>query len=171
MTALSLLPMLPSPTIIDVEASGFGPDSYPIEIGVSFADGQKYCTLIAPAADWVHWDVGAEAVHHIPREKLVENGAPIRVVVAKLNDLLRGMTIYTDGWAVDYPWIRKLFAACGLEPSFRVSPLEMILSEDQMERWHATKDDVQRELNFARHRASNDAEVIRKTWIATRDAA
>jgi len=156
------------PTIIDVEASGFGPNSYPIEIGIALPDGGKYCTLISPPAEWDHWDETAEAVHHIPRAVLFTNGKQIKDVVSELNERLRGMTIYTDGWVVDYPWIRKLFAQCGLEPSFHVSPLEMVLSEDQMERWHATKDDILRELKFTRHRASNDAVLIQKTWLATR---
>ena len=34
------------PDIIDIEASGFGPDSYPIEIGVALSSGEKYCSLI-----------------------------------------------------------------------------------------------------------------------------
>ena len=49
-----------TPTIIDVEASGFGPYSYPIEIGVALDNGDKYCTLILPAPAWTHWDEEAE---------------------------------------------------------------------------------------------------------------
>ena len=35
-----------APLIIDVEASGFGPTSYPIEIGLALDDGHKYCILV-----------------------------------------------------------------------------------------------------------------------------
>jgi hypothetical protein len=34
------------PNIIDIEASGFGVDSYPIEVGIVLSTGQKYCALI-----------------------------------------------------------------------------------------------------------------------------
>ncbi len=44
------------PNIIDFEASGFGPHSYPIEIGVIRSNGDRYCSLILPADDWTFWD-------------------------------------------------------------------------------------------------------------------
>ena len=43
----------------------------------------------------------------------------------------------------------------------------MILSESQMEIWHATKDDLLRELGQHRHRASFDAYVVQETWQRT----
>ena len=39
------------PNIIDVEASGFGPHSYPIEVGLALGDGSKFCSLILPVRD------------------------------------------------------------------------------------------------------------------------
>ena len=42
------------PSIIDVEASGFGAASYPIEIGVVRYDGAKWCKLLRPLDDWTH---------------------------------------------------------------------------------------------------------------------
>jgi hypothetical protein len=46
------------PAVLDVEASGFGAGSYPIEIGYIASDGTSYCTLIRPAPSWTHWDPG-----------------------------------------------------------------------------------------------------------------
>jgi hypothetical protein len=40
------------PAIIDIEASGFGPDGYPIEIGVALSSGQTFCALILPEPEW-----------------------------------------------------------------------------------------------------------------------
>ncbi len=40
--------MIDLPTVIDVEASGFGAGSYPIEVGVAFPDGRSWCCLIRP---------------------------------------------------------------------------------------------------------------------------
>lgn len=157
------------PDIIDVEASGFGPFSYPIEIGVALGDGSKYCTLVQPEPQWTHWDNSAEAVHRIPRDVLQEHGKPARDVAMELNSLLKGRTVYSDGWVVDKPWLIKLFHESGVEPSFRTSALEMILTEPQMEGWHATKEQVLVDLDLKRHRASYDAYVIQQTWLRTRN--
>ena len=62
---------LNTPIFVDVEASGFGSLSYPIEIGIALPDGNRYCTLIAPAPSWVHWDPKAEALHGLSRERLI----------------------------------------------------------------------------------------------------
>ena len=43
--------MDPLPTILDIEASGFGRGSYPIEIGFSAGDGVLFCGLIVPEHD------------------------------------------------------------------------------------------------------------------------
>lgn len=156
------------PIIIDVEASGFGPFSYPIEIGVAMNDGEKYCTLILPSPKWTHWDEAAEQIHHISRDTLYIYGKPMVQVAMELNLLLQGKTVYTDGWVVDKPWILKLFDDCGLVPEFYTSSLELILTEEQMAKWHDTKDAILDELKLQRHRASYDAYVIQQTWMRTR---
>ena len=156
------------PNIIDVEASGFGPFSYPIEIGVALGGGGKYCTLVLPLPGWTHWDDDAEAVHRIPRGLLKECGKPARHVALELNGLLGDETVYTDGWVVDKPWLVRLFHEAQVEPTFRTSALEMILSEPQMEKWHETKDKVLEDLALTRHRASYDAYVIQQTWLRTK---
>ena len=52
-----------STPVIDIEASGFGLSSYPIEIGLVLANGATYCALVKPHTSWGHWDRGAEKVH------------------------------------------------------------------------------------------------------------
>lgn len=157
-----------TPIIIDIEASGFGPNSYPIEVGVVLEDGEKYCALLTPAEKWTHWDSTAEDVHHISRTVLERHGKPLKQVAEELNDLLAGRTVYTDGWVVDHPWIIKLFEESGLPPSFKTSALEMILTEDQMHVWHQIKDQVLADMNLIRHRASNDALIVQETWLRSR---
>ena len=129
-----------TPLIIDVEASGFGGTSYPIEIGVALDDGHKYCALIIPEPEWTHWDPEAERVHRIPRDILETYGRPSHDVAETLNELLASRTVYTDGWVVDKPWLTTLFHATRTPMQFQVSPLEMILSESQMACWHGEKD-------------------------------
>ena len=156
-----------TPNIIDIEASGFGARSYPIEVGVALDDGAKYCSLILPAAHWDHWDPDAERVHRIGRDLLQTHGRPVDEVARALNHLFRGRTLFSDAWVVDKPWVSTLFEAARIPPEFSVSPLELILTEDQMERWHAAKHCVLAEVNQQRHRASIDAWVIQQTSVRT----
>ncbi|MBI2803210.1 MAG: hypothetical protein HYX63_23570 [Gammaproteobacteria bacterium] len=156
-----------NPLIIDVEASGFGGMSYPIEVGVALEQGQKYCTLISPASDWTHWDKEAEKIHRVARDILETYGKSLHEVTKQLNELLEYRTLYTDAWVVDKPWLTTLFHAAGVSMKFQVSPLEAILSELQMEQWHETKDCVIREAELARHRASYDAWIIQETYKRT----
>lgn len=153
------------PIIIDVEASGFDPLSYPIEVGLALSSGERYSSLILPLEDWTHWDPDAERVHHIQRQFLLSHGKPIREVTRKLNQLLRGKTVYSDGWVVDKPWLDNLFYRAMVNMEFRVSALEMILTELQMECWHTVKDDIIKEINPDRHRASSDAWIVQQTYM------
>ena len=155
------------PFIVDVEASGFGSRSYPIEIGVALSPDNRYCTLIRPHPGWTHWDRQAEETHRITRDILAVHGKPLARVALELNRLLDGLTVYSDGWVVDKPWISRLYAQAGMRQSFTVSPLERILTEAQMEIWHDTKDRIIRTLDRGRHRASIDAFIIQETFVRT----
>jgi len=155
------------PYIIDVEASGFGGTSYPIEIGVALDGGRRYCALIKPAPGWTHWSEQAESVHGISRQQLASFGKPVAEVATQLNALLAGMTLYTDGWVVDKPWLITLFHEARQSMQFHVSPLDLILTEAQMEAWHATKKRVARDTDLTRHRASHDAWLIQETYRQT----
>lgn len=155
------------PLIIDIEASGFGPYSYPIEVGLALLDGKRYCTLVEPCKEWTHWDTEAQNLHGIERDILFKAGMPIHKVAHSLNELLKGQVVYSDGWVVDKPWTTKLFNQAGIARAFRVSPLELILSEEQMAIWHHTKDQITKSQNLKRHRASIDAYIIQLTYCHT----
>jgi|WetSurMetagenome_2_1015567.scaffolds.fasta_scaffold775397_1 hypothetical protein len=162
------MPQIFRPYIIDVEASGFGPHSYPIEIGLALEPGRRYSTLIMPAEGWTHWNVDAEKTHGITREILGKHGRPVKEVAEKLNDLLENRFVYSDGWVVDQPWITRLFASARLPQLFTVSAIETILSEAQMNVWHEVKDEFTQKNNLHRHRASIDAMIIQETYTKTR---
>ncbi len=160
-----------APAILDIEASGFGRDSYPIEVGYVLADGSSFCSLIRPAHHWTHWDSAAEQVHHIRRETLLVHGRPVPEVAQWLNDQLHGLTLYSDGWAHDYPWLGALYEEAGLVPSFRLDNLRSMLSEREARDWYETKQAVSNELQLTRHRASADARLLQKTILRLRERA
>ncbi|MBC3933420.1 hypothetical protein [Undibacterium curvum] len=159
------------PIVMDIEASGFGKGSYPIELGYSQRHGEGWCTLIRPEQDWVHWDSQAAQVHNIPRELLLERGKTATLVATQLNQQLEGCTVYSDGWGQDYVWLARLFDAAGCSPHFRLADLREIISPQQAVLWHATRLQVEHELAITRHRASNDARVLQLTWLRTLDAS
>lgn len=157
--------MLQPPAIIDVEASGFGAGSYPIEVGCVLPDGRSYCALIQPVEGWTHWDPAAQAMHGIERDLLVRNGiAPLHVAI-RLNTLLQGITVYSDSWAHDFSWLAKLHEAARVPASYRVEHLMRITPEVEAVRWNTIRDDVERSLRVQRHRASADARVLQMTWL------
>lgn len=148
------------PAIIDIEASGFGRGSYPIEIGFVATDGTLFCGLIRPEPDWLHWDEAAEALHGIGRELLFTHGRPVRWMAEQINQRLRGQTVYCDGWGHDYPWLSRLFDAAGLQPSFRLDDLRRLLDEQEALRWRGVTEAVRQRQQLTRHRASSDARVL-----------
>jgi hypothetical protein len=150
--------------MIDVEASGFGRGSYPIEVGLALGDGSRHCLLVAPAPDWHHWDVEAEAIHGISRQCLLTHGCPVHDVARRLNELLRKRTAYTDAWSYDMSWIGKLYDAAGVPQGFRIADIAELMTEAQLDRWHTTKDIVVQQLGLRRHRASGDARILQETW-------
>ncbi len=155
------------PIILDIEASGFGPEGYPIEIGFIKNDKERYCRLIKPYNDWTYWDKTAEKLHGISRDKLLKHGNSASEICLELNSLLKGETVYSDGWVVDSSWLNMLFDRSNIPKLFRLSSLEIILKEPQIEIWDATKISVVNDTHIERHRASNDALIIQKTFFQT----
>lgn len=167
-----LLALQPAPTVIDVEASGFGKGSYPIEVGFVLPDGRSDCMLIKPDEAWLHWDPVAESLHRISRDLLVRHGHPIHEVVERLNRQLEGRTVYTDGWGNDYSWLSMMYDFVDRRPSYRLDSLQKLLSEEELSRWDRTKAQVFQEGASARHRASADARLLQATVVRLRtDAA
>lgn len=152
--------MRPLPTILDIEASGFGRGSYPIEIGYSTGDGVLFCGLIHPEPDWLHWDAAAESLHGISRDLLLSRGRPARWMAEQLNTRLRGQTVFCDGWGHDFTWLNRLYDAVELRPSFRLDDLRKLLNEDEAQRWKGVTEAVRARQQLTRHRASSDARVL-----------
>lgn len=152
-----------APTVLDVEASGFGRNSYPIEIGFVLPNGHAYCTLIRPEASWTHWDAQAEATHHIPRALIMQRGVPALQVAQTINAQLAGQTVYSDGWANDFSWVGALFDAADMSPAFKLENLRALLDEQQADLWHTVKAQISSERGVQRHRASADARLLQLT--------
>lgn len=162
-------PHRPLPCVLDIEASGFGRHSYPIEVGYVLPDGRAVCMLVRPVAAWTHWDAGAEGVHGITRATLQSHGRAVREVATTLNQDLHGQTVYCDGWAHDYPWLAALFDAAQMQAGFRLESVSAMLAEPQLERLDQARALALQNLGLKRHRASNDARALQ--WALARVCA
>ncbi|MCK0745594.1 hypothetical protein [Chromohalobacter nigrandesensis] len=160
------------PILLDIEASGFGRGSYPIEVGIARADGSTCAFLIQPLEEWTHWDPKAELLHGISRGRLHREGYPVIEVARWLNDELSADGIaYSDSWGYDNTWLSLLFHHAGMLPRFRLEALRRLLDESQLERWGAMKEVIIRERGIQRHRAGDDARLLQLTYQRTHDAA
>lgn len=157
-----------APVIIDIEASGFGRGSYPIEIGYHMPGGQSWCTLVRPAADWTHWDPAAEQVHGIARDLLFKHGRSPEEICLALNLALRGLPVYCDAWAYDYVWLSRLYDEAELPMTYRLKDLRELLGECEQQHWHEIRDLIEQRLQLPRHRASGDARILSETLAAAR---
>jgi hypothetical protein len=153
------------PPIIDVEASGFGRGSFPIEIGFALEDREVHSYLIKPVSHWTHWSEEAEAIHGISRDKLEQEGLNVRDVALLLNEHLFNKTLYSDAWSFDSSWIGRLFEEAELVQRFRIETINKLLTMEEMERWADTKSTLWNELDVDRHRAANDVRVLQETFL------
>ncbi len=154
------------PAFMDLEASGFGSHSYPIEIGAVLEDGRTLCFLIKPSPHWTHWDKSAAAIHGITQELLEKHGKSQRIIAETLNQELAGKTLYSDGWNHDYSWLHKLYDEAELYPSFKLESVLTLLNEQSMALWDEAKDKVIKTMKLQRHRASSDALILQNTYAA-----
>lgn len=159
------------PLIIDIEASGFGRGSYPIEVGFALPNGETHCAIIRPDKDWVSWDKEAEKLHGISRDALQEHGNSTIEVARLLNDRLAGKLVYSDAWGNDSSWLALLFESAGLMQRFKMESLRSLMTEEQLAYWHETKEQVTSECGFRRHRASHDALILQQTFYMTAELA
>jgi len=110
--------------ILDLEASGLGPGSWPIEVGLSWVEEgevRSWSSLIRPEPDWDEeaWDPMAEEVHGIGRDRLAD--APSAWVVAEeLLGRLAGRPAYSDAPEFDGRWLRRLLDAHPTEAGVRL---------------------------------------------------
>lgn len=152
----------PALPVMDIEASGFGRGSYPIEVGYVLPDGRAWCTLVKPLPHWTHWDPAAEALHHIARPTLLRHGRTPAEVAQQLNQALAGLTVYCDGWAHDYAWLGALFDAADQTPRFRLESAARLLSDQALPQLAPAMQQARRALQLERHRASTDARVLQQ---------
>ena len=120
---------------IDLEASGLGPQSYPIEIAwKNDFTGEQDSFLINPesTSNWDYWDEYAEEMHGLDRETIVSEGLDILDACKRLNETLKGQVLISDACEFDRFWMNRLFDAAKVKPAFKMAGLEGALTKEQM---------------------------------------
>lgn len=109
---------------LDFEASGLGPGTYPIEVGVARWHGpgtsiRVWSSLIAPPMAWRtagDWKAESVQIHGIGRSTLGNAPGPAEIM-ATLNRLCPlGSIVFCDGGDHDKGWMQKLAEAAGTAP-------------------------------------------------------
>lgn len=119
---------------VDLEASGLGAESYPIEVAWKNDEtGEQDSFLIDPdtADGWHYWDDYAEEMHGIERKELNAKGLDIISACKRLNKKLKDKTLISDAVEFDLFWMTRLFDATGITPAFTMAGLNQILSKEQ----------------------------------------
>lgn len=99
---------------VDFEASSLGKRGFPIEVGWAAEDGTGEGHLIRPAPGWEEWSADAQAVHGIPLDRLLREGAPHDEVARRMVEALTGHDLYASAPSWDGQWLSRLLRAAGL---------------------------------------------------------
>jgi hypothetical protein len=172
---------------LDFEASSLARHSYPIEVAWIFEDGASEAHLIRPAPGWDDWDAGAEAIHHIPRDRLLRDGMPHDALARRMMAVLAGHDLVATAPSWDGKWLSALLRAAGLpRHGLRLRDTEAAQRDAARAilRDSVAADRLDREIETlvvaARkqaedapraHRALADAIAERDLWLAVRSAA
>ena len=163
-----------TPCIMDLEASGFGDQSYPIEVAWCDDTGTINRLLIKPTVPaWTWWSDEAEAVHGIDRDRLQRNGWDPEFVIAEINRDLAGRTVYTDAPDFDGAWLTKLYDAFDAPIPFVFEHIDELLLPlvqhdgemmyQAVNRLAAIKDEVMANM-AGKHSAGYDVGFLLQLW-------
>lgn len=172
---------------LDFEASSLADRSYPIEVGWAGEDGWRETHLIRPAPAWTDWDPAAEAIHALPRARLVAEGEPHEAVARRALEALQPHEVFVSAPSWDGKWMSVLLRAAGLprhalrlkdsDLAFRQAVTEALaawLAEPELTALASELIATARlgvEAGPPRHRALADAEAELAVWREVRRLA
>lgn len=146
---------------LDIEASGLGFNSYPIEVAYATSSGEAASVLIKPEYDWLEsgeWDNNAERnIHKIALHALLQDGRSAKAVAAELNSALKGKLIFCNDLAYDGVWLAKLFKAADIGVEFFLTDIRAFFELVGEEKTRSFKSAYESISVETMHRALPDA--------------
>jgi len=162
-----------SPVFFDCEASSL--DGYIIEIGWAFladdGDIESAAHLVRPPWNWKirdAWSAKSEKLHGVSLDHLRAHGERPDDVARIMNSALARRELFSDS-PYDEAWLRQLFEAAGMEPTFTIrrtlapALVEQTALDRGFDLARLRDAQIQAELN-RRHRAEEDALLWARLW-------
>jgi DNA polymerase III epsilon subunit-like protein len=146
---------------IDFEACSLHRDSWPIEIGLSWIEGQNvetWSSLIRPAESWNMdlWSAASQRIHQIPKEELIK-AKPAFLVAKEAAKRIAGKIVASDAPAHDQFWAERLFFEHSEDVHLRIfsvhNAVSALLSDRQLDVFYEKLGRIK-----TPHRAGPDAE-------------
>lgn len=115
------------PCFIDIEASGFGPESWPVSVAWCDRSGAITTLLVRPQPAWTHWDSASERIHGIDRARLEAEGRAPAEIAELLEAEFQGRPAYSDAPEFDAGWLAALYHGLGRPLPFRLEHADDLL--------------------------------------------
>jgi len=157
--------------IVDCEASGLHPESYPIQVAWIDVNTKETDTFyIKPHDTWLHWDYNAEDIHNIPRELLKDIGLPVSEAAQRFLDATndKDCMVYSDAPNFESFWLGRLlhtanalFETGAIQVTYVLELLETRQQKREMSRIMGSQDRP--------HDALDDCRMILAAYEQARD--
>lgn len=113
---------------MDIEASGWKKNSFPIEIawGNNFI---KKNFIIKPAYNWDTdiWEEEAYNIHKIKKEDIKKEGKKISFIIEKMKENLKNKYVFSDSIEKDKIWLNMLLQDLKIDIFFNFLSIEELL--------------------------------------------
>ena len=141
--------------ILDIEASGFSDESYPVEIAwVSLDKTFHDSFLVKPDEDWSYWDEMSQYIHGLCRSVL-QLGISPQDSAERLNKILLDKQVYSDAVQWDTFWIDRLYQKTDQKRDWQIIDIREIY--DNYDLSYVNPGEM--------HRALSDADAIANSLL------
>ncbi|XQW86272.1 hypothetical protein ACOYR1_05970 [Thalassotalea piscium] len=148
--------------MLDIEASGLGHESYPIEVAYVSSTGDRNSYLIKSTDEWINdglWCSDAESsIHKISQDMLAQHGIPPFVVANSLNEALSGKLVLCNDLDYDGVWLTQLFKAANVGVMFSLTDIRYLYEYLGESKTHNFKQSYDAIVPSTIHRALPDAQ-------------
>lgn len=150
---------------IDIEASGLGIDSYPIECGWTVWNGEGDATLInhQPWLESSYWDSQAELLHGISKESL-KDAPDAKTALKIITDKTQEGILFSDCPKMESIWLSLLSSASQDRMKWTIHDATSLFGKSLKDERMANSIMEKFKTTGHHHRAQGDSLVLWKVW-------
>jgi len=154
--------------IVDCEASGLHPESYPIQVAWLDLDSDDASSFyIRPHDTWTHWDYNAEDIHNLPQQFLRDVGLDVENAAAILSEMAKDTVILSDAPDFEWFWLNRLLEASDGYQDVELKVQTIFAACDDMD--HVGRMGLAMQNQERTHDALDDCRAIKQALIETKD--